>query len=233
MKPPNQPLKPPGSRRLWLYRAALAVGMPIAILFALELGLRLAGYGRPATFLIPDEQAGVFQEQSRLCQPVPAGKLRPETAQLPDGRPQGAGHGPDRPARRIRGPGRSRPQLRLRPAAAGAAAGPLSRQGDRGHQHRDRGDQFPRRLPDRPRTRPFRARPLRGLHGQQRGGRALRPGLRLPFADAAALGDPGERAGALDPDRPALRRDHGGATFPARPASSPSGAGCRCSSTTR
>ena len=61
MKPPNQPLKPPGSRRLWLYRAALAVGMPIAILFALELGLRLAGYGRPATFLIPDGKPGYFR----------------------------------------------------------------------------------------------------------------------------------------------------------------------------
>ena len=47
--------------RVWLYRAALAVAVPVAFLFALEFGLRLAGYGRPATFLIADDKRGFFR----------------------------------------------------------------------------------------------------------------------------------------------------------------------------
>jgi Flp pilus assembly protein TadD len=47
--------------RAWLYRVALAVVIPIAFLFALEFGLRLAGFGRPATFLIPDDKPGYFR----------------------------------------------------------------------------------------------------------------------------------------------------------------------------
>ena len=47
--------------RTWASRAALAVGIPLAIFLALEAGLRLAGYGRPTTFLIPDEKPGYFR----------------------------------------------------------------------------------------------------------------------------------------------------------------------------
>jgi len=47
--------------RLWLYRTALAVGIPVALFLALEFGLRLAGYGRPTTFLIPDDKPGYFR----------------------------------------------------------------------------------------------------------------------------------------------------------------------------
>jgi tetratricopeptide (TPR) repeat protein len=47
--------------RLWLYRIVLVVGIPVALFLALELGLRMAGYGRPATFLIPDDRPGYFR----------------------------------------------------------------------------------------------------------------------------------------------------------------------------
>jgi hypothetical protein len=38
----------------WLYRALLAIGGPLLVLAALELGLRLGGYGHSPAFLIPD-----------------------------------------------------------------------------------------------------------------------------------------------------------------------------------
>lgn len=41
-------------RRLLLPKLALALVVPLVLVAALEGGLRLAGYGRPATFLIPD-----------------------------------------------------------------------------------------------------------------------------------------------------------------------------------
>ena len=49
------------SLRLWLYRTALAVGIPVIVFLTLELGLRWAGFGRPATFLIPDDKPGYFR----------------------------------------------------------------------------------------------------------------------------------------------------------------------------
>jgi tetratricopeptide (TPR) repeat protein len=39
-------------------RLVLAVGFPVALLFLLEASLRLVGFGRPATFLIPDTAPG-------------------------------------------------------------------------------------------------------------------------------------------------------------------------------
>jgi tetratricopeptide (TPR) repeat protein len=44
-----------------MYRGALAVGLPLALFLALEAGLRLSGYGRPTTFLIPDGKPGYFR----------------------------------------------------------------------------------------------------------------------------------------------------------------------------
>jgi tetratricopeptide (TPR) repeat protein len=44
--------------RSWLLRIVLAVGIPAALFVALETGLRVAGVGRPASFLIPDEKPG-------------------------------------------------------------------------------------------------------------------------------------------------------------------------------
>jgi tetratricopeptide (TPR) repeat protein len=48
-------------RHPWLARLALAVGLPAALLLALELGLRVGGYGRATTFMIPDEQPGYLR----------------------------------------------------------------------------------------------------------------------------------------------------------------------------
>ena len=39
----------------------VAVAVPAALLLALESGLRLAGYGRPPTFMIPDAKPGYFR----------------------------------------------------------------------------------------------------------------------------------------------------------------------------
>lgn len=55
------PTPAPARRRLWIQRALLALGIPAGLFLALEGGLRLAGYGRPASFLIPDEKPGYFR----------------------------------------------------------------------------------------------------------------------------------------------------------------------------
>jgi tetratricopeptide (TPR) repeat protein len=48
-------------RRLLAYRAALFFGIPLVLFAALEGGLRLAGYGGPSSFLIPDDKPGYFR----------------------------------------------------------------------------------------------------------------------------------------------------------------------------
>ena len=52
---------PRAAARLWLYRALAAVGLPVLLLLVLEGGLRVAGYGRAAGFLIPDDQSGYYR----------------------------------------------------------------------------------------------------------------------------------------------------------------------------
>lgn len=47
--------------RVWLYRLLAAAGLPALLLFALEGGLRLAGYGRDTGFMIPDDQPGCYR----------------------------------------------------------------------------------------------------------------------------------------------------------------------------
>ena len=44
-----------------LYRLALAVAIPLGLFILLEGGLRLGGYGRRASFLVPDERPGYFR----------------------------------------------------------------------------------------------------------------------------------------------------------------------------
>jgi hypothetical protein len=51
----------PGAARLWLLRALTVMVIPALLLLALEGALRLANYGRPAGFLIPDEKTGWFR----------------------------------------------------------------------------------------------------------------------------------------------------------------------------
>jgi tetratricopeptide (TPR) repeat protein len=48
-------------RHLWIYRLGLAVGIPVFLLLMLEMGLRLGGFGKPATFLIPDDKPGYLR----------------------------------------------------------------------------------------------------------------------------------------------------------------------------
>ncbi len=47
--------------RLWVYRALAVFGLPVLLGLGLEGGLRLAGYGRAADFLIPDDQPGFYR----------------------------------------------------------------------------------------------------------------------------------------------------------------------------
>ncbi len=47
--------------RLWLYRLLAVAGPPLALLLLLEGGLRVAGYGRAASFLIPDAEPGWYR----------------------------------------------------------------------------------------------------------------------------------------------------------------------------
>ncbi len=58
---PNADFKPRVSGRLWLYRLIAVAGLPALLILGLEGGLRLAGFGRDARFLIPDDQPGYFR----------------------------------------------------------------------------------------------------------------------------------------------------------------------------
>jgi predicted Zn-dependent protease len=58
---PNAELPPRVSGRVWLYRGLALVGIPALLIFGLEGGLRLAGFGRDARFMIPDDQPGYFR----------------------------------------------------------------------------------------------------------------------------------------------------------------------------
>ena len=51
----------PSSRAEWAYRAILAVLVPSLFLVVLEVGLRVSGYGKPATFMIPDDRPGWYR----------------------------------------------------------------------------------------------------------------------------------------------------------------------------
>jgi len=46
---------------VWAYRICLAVAVPILFLVALEASLRLAGYGKPSSFLVPDDVPGFYR----------------------------------------------------------------------------------------------------------------------------------------------------------------------------
>ena len=52
-----RPSPPPGlsRRRLWFFRLAAALGLPLVLFVALELGLRLLGFGQPTSFLLTEK----------------------------------------------------------------------------------------------------------------------------------------------------------------------------------
>ena len=52
---------PRAAARIWLYRVLAATGLPCLLFLGLEGGLRLAGFGRSASFLIPDDQPGYYR----------------------------------------------------------------------------------------------------------------------------------------------------------------------------
>ena len=61
--PGSRPASPEAGRtlstgRVWTFRILLVLGVPIAFLLVLEGMLRAAGFGHPASFLIPDEKPG-------------------------------------------------------------------------------------------------------------------------------------------------------------------------------
>ena len=45
-------------RRLWAFRLAAALGLPLVLFVALELGLRLLGFGHPTSFLLTEKIGG-------------------------------------------------------------------------------------------------------------------------------------------------------------------------------
>jgi hypothetical protein len=55
-------------RKLWAFRIATAVGIPLFLFAVLELGLRIFGFGYPTSFLLRSEQNGkpVFIENDRF-----------------------------------------------------------------------------------------------------------------------------------------------------------------------
>ena len=58
-RPQNR--EPAGSAKRWLFRLLALIGIPALLFLGLEGGLRLAGFGRPTGFLIPDEKPGYFR----------------------------------------------------------------------------------------------------------------------------------------------------------------------------
>jgi tetratricopeptide (TPR) repeat protein len=57
-----------GRGRLWLFRLAASVLLPLSLLLLIELGLRLAGFGYATAFLLPQEHAGrkVFVQNNQF-----------------------------------------------------------------------------------------------------------------------------------------------------------------------
>ena len=87
---PTQPAAPYG-RRVWLYRLLVAVGIPLALLLGLEGSLRLFGYGRPTSFLIPDEKPGYLRSNPEFASLFLPGNfdLRPLSFRIAAHKPAG------------------------------------------------------------------------------------------------------------------------------------------------
>ena len=77
--------------RGWLARFALAVGVPVLLFAGIEVALRLAGFGHPADFFIPDETPGVFRTNPWFTDQFfpPSFGLKPLNFRLPKQKPSG------------------------------------------------------------------------------------------------------------------------------------------------
>ena len=62
---PREPV-PARASRLWLFRVLAAFAIPLLFLVGLEAALRIAGFGQPATFLVPDEKPGFLRTNPRF-----------------------------------------------------------------------------------------------------------------------------------------------------------------------
>ena len=64
--PSPRDLGPARAPRLWLFRVLAAVAIPLLFLAGLEAALRVAGFGQPASFLVPDEKPGFLRTNPRF-----------------------------------------------------------------------------------------------------------------------------------------------------------------------
>src|ERR1039458_8031004 len=55
----GKPSGPAAGWRLWRLRLTVMLGAPVLFFVVLELGLRLAGFGRPTAFLLPSSNQGL------------------------------------------------------------------------------------------------------------------------------------------------------------------------------
>ncbi|HVT73720.1 MAG TPA: hypothetical protein VHD61_11315 [Lacunisphaera sp.] len=80
-----------GSPRYWLARLGLSLGVTVGVFAATELVLRLAGFGRPAEFFIPDEKPGWFRTNPWFTNTFfpPTFGLKPVNFRLPKQKPAG------------------------------------------------------------------------------------------------------------------------------------------------
>lgn len=85
-----KPARPPAPRQ-WAFRAVAAIGFPLVFFLLLEAGLRLAGYGHPSTFLVPDDRPGWFRSNPAFAELfLPANfELRPLNFRLAERKPPG------------------------------------------------------------------------------------------------------------------------------------------------
>lgn len=77
---------------LWLKKICLAIFFPLALLGALEGGLRVTGFGHATTFFVRDENAGMLRTNPRFTElffPAQFG-LKPLNFRLPGKKPEGA-----------------------------------------------------------------------------------------------------------------------------------------------
>lgn len=86
---PSAPI--PGRSLAWPVKLALMIGAPLIFFLTLEMGLRLAGFGRSPDFFIPDEKPGYYRTNPRFTEmffPASFG-LKPVNFRLPKEKPEG------------------------------------------------------------------------------------------------------------------------------------------------
>ena len=151
-----------------------------AVLFftVLEAGLRLGGYGYPTAFFIGPDADGIYTSNLQFgWRFFPRSLARTPVPCFLSAKPAGTSASSFSGVRRRRAAG---PVVQFWPDPRSPAPRALPGREVRGGQCGDDGDQLARGAGDRPRLRRPSAGPFRRLHGKQRGGRALRPGHRLP-----------------------------------------------------